>query len=1131
MLFNQKIVSKNKKNLTDWLSTQLKTRVQILMVNKSVDLLQKELPAVFAINQKSTLPILMKPAVELIKKGEAASPFYKNILIPLLRDNPSLMEDSQLIKTLVDWLMTEKKELVNELIIPLKQLYLKKKSPIFSNMVKLIILLVEQKFEVKEIKKIFFESFKSLPILTTSLEHFNAFFSVLQKNTAKTKRMHYLYLSDKSTLLFIKKYPRFFSEVKNIDLYFSVSEICLKRMAIENNSHHELMNLILQDWEHPSGYVPWLFNNISENVSDSSSYLKDVEEYLLSFVYVFKNYPHFKNDLEILERIDQLISLASKEDLLNTKSLKPWLDLLSSADSQDKKLALEMIPFVQKRTARFKDGFYIYTFVFIPFLKEDLPVYHKVKMIDQLNKIIEQRNGLFILEKVLFNLIKVFPEFIHSENFSNHVDDVLALSDTISAESSVLSIESKKMISDHFEIKTLEKLKNPPYVTVERLKIIYSPVREFGADYYDFYELILKPILQEDGLQKKTNTQIKNRIDQIFAPAQKFDKTARLDYLAFLTKLYKDIIEERSSNQKYLLLIGMINMIFQKTSFSNRAGITQLIYKMPDYLDLEEFQKYLNLFVILSETRPRLMYPIFLEITNALRSEQLSRDLTSSLKEDILRFINKMNSFDYDLFVDFMKYGEDLLKVYDEFNKKLITDEIGPSDLEKISRSSLISRIQMTIPFSGSSFVSKESLTNHFDQFITIGDLREHIPAYWNGFTYQQNLGVERFEPLPGVAIDEKGYIRSLVDHFKTKKTSNALEIQSKLEILFTSAKYSIDHLNEGPEFEDLLPVLIAYAKENEMNGMDVSRLEGDFYTALSGLEEFFSEADLLPKTLKNELRTFIEAKRALGKIEKKTFIDDIPKFVAFLNKTLLKISNPALRAATANKILEKYSQDTIKMISFNEKLSPELKTILKNVRRPKVYYSVEELADLIFKKVLKKICGEKSKYQKISDTSIKKIETRIVKGIPFGFWGINAGVCIARDYGLWQKPEFKLMSIYDHSEKIVGGFVHIFETTMNDQRILTIPGIEPSVEYINNVNATELYELIEKSLMAFAKTGGYQEIYIPVDKIIHSNRQDIRAAIEKKKYPVIELPKPISWVSNGGYQFKKVFVVKVKKN
>jgi hypothetical protein len=148
-----------------------------------------------------------------------------------------------------------------------------------------------------------------------------------------------------------------------------------------------------------------------------------------------------------------------------------------------------------------------------------------------------------------------------------------------------------------------------------------------------------------------------------------------------------------------------------------------------------------------------------------------------------------------------------------------------------------------------------------------------------------------------------------------------------------------------------------------------------------------------------------------------------------------------------------------------------------------------------------------------------------MVKGITYGLWGLNAGVCIAPDIDLWKDPNFKLMAVIDEKTKKTAGFIHVYETVINGRKYWTLPGIEPSTEFIGTVNPAELYDKLMENVITLAQEAGeIHGVYIPASPIIHSNRSDIQKQIKDQNYSTITIHQ-VNWSRQPAYPFNEVYV------
>ncbi len=183
---------------------------------------------------------------------------------------------------------------------------------------------------------------------------------------------------------------------------------------------------------------------------------------------------------------------------------------------------------------------------------------------------------------------------------------------------------------------------------------------------------------------------------------------------------------------------------------------------------------------------------------------------------------------------------------------------------------------------------------------------------------------------------------------------------------------------------------------------------------------------------------------------------------------------------------------------------------------------------------------GEEKTASPVQDLALRTavLEFRVVKGIPYGFWGLQAGVCIATDIALWKKKEFFLLAMIDKKTQKTVGFIHLFEKEIDNGRILTVPGIEPSVEFLSEVKAVDVYPQIEEALIRVAEAGGYAGLYVPTSKNILSNRSDIFAIASKnyssKKNTIVNSKgekQTVKWNTLPQlYPFSRVYTVWQKK-
>jgi hypothetical protein len=188
---------------------------------------------------------------------------------------------------------------------------------------------------------------------------------------------------------------------------------------------------------------------------------------------------------------------------------------------------------------------------------------------------------------------------------------------------------------------------------------------------------------------------------------------------------------------------------------------------------------------------------------------------------------------------------------------------------------------------------------------------------------------------------------------------------------------------------------------------------------------------------------------------------------------------------------------------------------------------SIHEMVSELFEGTQQIISKEKGKFEEITLDKKVDLEFRVGKGAFWGMWGMNAGVCIGSDVELWKKKDFFLLGMIDKTTGQAVGFIHLFEAVVDGQRVLTIPGIEPSTEFLGAVRPEAVWPLIEKALTVLGEAAvkaGYKALYIPSDKVILSNRTDIYDIVRKKGYRQRKLTQKVEWSTKPAYPFENVY-------
>ncbi len=543
------------------------------------------------------------------------------------------------------------------------------------------------------------------------------------------------------------------------------------------------------------------------------------------------------------------------------------------------------------------------------------------------------------------------------------------------------------------------------------------------------------------------------------------------------------------------------------------------------------YKSYLELVSTTFERYPRLSLNILEGIAEAIENKTLSKK-TAPDHNKILHFIERAHNFNTELYRAYIKEGEPFFNRIAQEAQRILSDEMGIADLQRIAKQQgmdyLLSLIQVASPTSGASFVKKSEQIGLLKKMMEAGDLRGHIPDVWRKQIAQFKLERGGYLVRVGEKIDPEGKIVGLLHQFRSEtsedKTSSLADVTTAITrmIACTTAKTRAEAL------ENLRATLYRYTGEQDALREKIDRIQDTDYTTLELLEQLFSDKDTLTQVLAEAMKEIPDAAFVRQTQPMQT---DISALVRGLKKawnaegrsggdkrvmiaSMLRVYDPAevdRRLLQDPHVTERLGSDLVQVIRDNRRDAPELDR--------------KDVVDRVLAAPLQLIRSEKAKYD-YKDTGTLTVGVRAVKGPAFGLHGLTSGVCIAPDVKLWKNPNFKLLAITDEGSTQVVGYVHAFEVTIGGKKYLTLPGINPSAEFLGTVKAKDFYPKLMEQIAAFAAACGYDAVLIPTDKNIHSNRGDISTEIKRAGYETRTLDEAVQWNTQPTpYPFKEVFV------
>ncbi|MEW5758354.1 MAG: hypothetical protein AB1755_02660 [Candidatus Omnitrophota bacterium] len=564
--------------------------------------------------------------------------------------------------------------------------------------------------------------------------------------------------------------------------------------------------------------------------------------------------------------------------------------------------------------------------------------------------------------------------------------------------------------------------------------------------------------------------------------------------------------------------------------------------------------KQLNFFAVVDfyikviEHNRRIAIQVLDGILDGLKSRSVDISLSDDERGRIFEFVDLTHSFSPSLFRLYKQTGQEGLQELFAFKQQIVQDKVGEQELALLRQllkakgipktelnEAVIAVLQMAIPASGASFVKKEDIQNHFNSFSQAGDLRKHIPAELKDRSFgESSLNLVEYRLAPGKTFDPDSKLSSLLNHLRCSISDEAkrTEEQREAKKAFKQAlvEWLADLLNSTKQ-EEALAKFYKFASYDEAIKQRLEAITDD-YSSVQIFEIMFTDKEELSKLFKE----------VLDELDADTFPSLSEEGDSIANpesiKTILESiwSNAALddtrKQQAITRVLSKFTnfQITIQILPLinNSDLIEAINAIL--ARRPHPKASKPALTKAFFKPTLDTIRQEKAKFIAYTKGTAK-LEFRIAKGIPFSLWGLNAGVCVAPDIKLWKDTSFLPLAIIDTATNQACGFIGLYIVTIGGKKYLTCPGINPSMEFLSQVKASELYPLVEQALISIAEAGGFEALYFPTDRNILSNRSDINKTIERKKYPKTTLGEPIKWNTlPKDYSFKDVYVVWERK-
>lgn len=619
----------------------------------------------------------------------------------------------------------------------------------------------------------------------------------------------------------------------------------------------------------------------------------------------------------------------------------------------------------------------------------------------------------------------------------------------------------------------------------------------------------------------------------------------------------------------YDLLKPIAIKLAELTSKFNRFRFLEILRSSEIFKFLQtnkaDIYQHFEFWLELIEKNKRTAILVLEGILAATKNGLIGIDLNTQEKDKILGFINLTNGFNLDLYNFYNKEGlaalNDLLKWSDKMlDDSITTEEIEPVINNLNSRgykgpNLMLAVNQKAIPASGTSFIKQENIQALRRDYSDAGDLREHIPStlrnriFSPGKLERIEWGLKKqekdnFDPHGEVSriINKLRYPDNGKEEQAKKKDAQAdrqkfiVELKRFFSLITTELPEKKNILQDKGLIAQILDSFLAYACHNDLLKEKLENIQIDEYFSLEILRELFVDKDKLSILIREVLEKEFKPDGTEVIRNEEMFASSL---IAIWNKTdkeyLINKLEKRIGATSSSQIRAKIIPILLKEVEKDPGLMglvSTLETLLG--QRMSLPIAVNQFIEVLFSQPYSAITQEITKFEaQVIDAT--KLSFRVVKGPYYGLWGTNAGVCIASDMKLWKKKEFLLLAIIDENRKEAVGFINLFIHEEDGKRYLTVPGINPSTEFISGAKSEKIFSLIEKALIEITITEGFDAVVIPTEKekegAITSNRLGITELVAKRHdsqaYKEIEFKNPVVWnTMPNDYSFKSVYVL-----
>lgn len=542
---------------------------------------------------------------------------------------------------------------------------------------------------------------------------------------------------------------------------------------------------------------------------------------------------------------------------------------------------------------------------------------------------------------------------------------------------------------------------------------------------------------------------------------------------------------------------------------------------------------YTELMATIMERHPRIGFNVLEGVGDAIKQGILPKDAAPD-QTSILHFVARSHGFIPALYRDYTTRGDTVFAELDAQAKYIIREEMGLQYMRAIVTAHghhgyehLLAMIQRASPTSGANVVGKSNQISLLQEMMAVGDLRGHIPIEWQKQVKSFAIESGEYRLHQGVALDPDGHIKALVQDLQEEPRTLASSKRTQ-ELQRALHTRLIVYIQAGPEdkaaaMQGVQHALYALASSREPIRVQLGMVDDLDYTTLTLLEQLFTDKDNIPVLLQTEVN------RITALAHRNKLIVNIPGLAKQLTQAWTQDASAEDRRARITGTLQSYRVADLQRLAQHPTLAPEVRDMVSDLAHQTSAVRPEQidanLVEAVLNSALTIIRGERNKFHYVK-TAETTVGIRPVKGPAFGLHGLSSGVCTAADMVAWANPDFKLFAITLEDRDQAVGYVQAFEVRDGGKKYLTLPGINPSTEFLGTVQASALYPKLMAQISAFAKEADYDAVLIPKAPLVHSNRTGISKAIQRAGYPTHTFENAVQWNSVRGHDFSEAYII-----